>query len=504
MRVLLALLVLVIGITCSYIFVYSVLLTATTPATVKPSRVILSNDVHNDNHGAIKTIVGSAIKSLFETLKNFECILDDNVNDHIITNNEYWQKVGDKEVYTYNAFYDNRYTYFGENFHYVRVIGMVMDKLPNGTFYCYLWYHNAKSAIVVEAEAEKIWVEQWNRNADSATFHAFLFSCPIPLKLRDSKTYPEQVSISWSLCDRVTNLLDVNKENMFARLDGKPKKKYAICVKGMDFEEDISLKLIEWIELNLILGADKIYVYTFHIHHNILKVIDYYVSIGKMDVTPLTLVGDQPNVPSQRSLYLQRALWQKRRNELVPYNDCLYRNIYKYNFVIPIDIDEVIIPVKHLTWSQVFIDFFAMQPNALKKYASFSVNNAYFFDNFKTNASFSNDPNSKLYHMMNHRIRSANFSLPGHSVKSFVATKNTKTVLNHYTLNPLYARLKPSYLMSSSDFQMNHYKKKCPRDMYSQCQSKFLKYTKTDNIISKYEKDLKSRVEKVASHLNLI
>ena len=41
--------------------------------------------------------------------------------------------------------------------------------------------------------------------------------------------------------------------------DGEKKKKFAVCVKGLDFpSEDISVRLVEWIEMLNILGADKV------------------------------------------------------------------------------------------------------------------------------------------------------------------------------------------------------------------------------------------------------
>ena len=41
--------------------------------------------------------------------------------------------------------------------------------------------------------------------------------------------------------------------------EGEKKKKFAVCVKGLDFpSEDISVRLVEWIEMLNILGADKV------------------------------------------------------------------------------------------------------------------------------------------------------------------------------------------------------------------------------------------------------
>ena len=55
--------------------------------------------------------------------------------------------------------------------------------------------------------------------------------------------------------------------------EGEGKKKFAVCVKGLDFpEDDLSIKLTEWIEVLGSLGADKIFLYNLEVHPNITKV----------------------------------------------------------------------------------------------------------------------------------------------------------------------------------------------------------------------------------------
>ena len=61
----------------------------------------------------------------------------------------------------------------------------------------------------------------------------------------------------------------------------------------------------------------------------LLKVLDYYVDKGVVDVTPYSLPGYQPNLPYLQHMYLQTKRNNKRQNELIPYNDCLYRNMYR-------------------------------------------------------------------------------------------------------------------------------------------------------------------------------
>ncbi|XP_045589953.1 uncharacterized protein [Procambarus clarkii] len=376
----------------------------------------------------------------------------------------------------------------------------IKDIQGNKTETTCMWYKELQDPIVVKADTSEVWMQLWDHHPDPKTYHTYLFTCPVPLKMRDSLLYPDFVSLSSQPCTSITTKLPINKEGFTELLSGRAKKKYAVCVKGMDFEDDISVKLLEWLELLYILGVDKVFIYKYTVHVSVEKVLDYYERQGKVKIIPLTLPGDQPNEPKLRSVYLRRAVWQKRRNELVPYNDCLYRNIYLYDYVIPLDTDEVIIPVKSYTWSEMFAELKRGDPKALDKYASFSAQNAYFLDvfNFTYNLKV-----PKYFHMLHRTIRSANFSIIGHSVKSFVSTKNSRTVFNHYALETLYRNMKTNKVMNTSLVQMNHYKKRCPREIYSQCKSKFLRYTTKDNTIDKYMKELMYKVETAIKNIKL-
>lgn len=125
-------------------------------------------------------------------------------------------------------------------------------------------------------------------------------------------------------CDTATNNLRV----IYNLPADDHKKGFAVCVKGLDFlYDDLSVKLVEWIELITLLGADKIYFYELQVHPNISKVLRHYEKEGKVHVTPLTLPGGQPNVPGLQHLYLTKKTSQKRQNELVSAHPEINRNI---------------------------------------------------------------------------------------------------------------------------------------------------------------------------------
>ena len=80
--------------------------------------------------------------------------------------------------------------------------------------------------------------------------------------------------------------------------------------------------------------------------------LDHYTAAGLVDVTPLTLPDYQPNTAGLQHLYMEdrRRTTQLLQFELISLNDCLYRNMYSYEYIALLDIDEVIVPLKHTNW----------------------------------------------------------------------------------------------------------------------------------------------------------
>lgn len=50
---------------------------------------------------------------------------------------------------------------------------------------------------------------------------------------------------------------------------------FTVCVKPLDFLEDISERLIQWIEINRILGAEKIEIYVKNVGENVWKILKW-------------------------------------------------------------------------------------------------------------------------------------------------------------------------------------------------------------------------------------
>ena len=67
---------------------------------------------------------------------------------------------------------------------------------------------------------------------------------------------------------------------LFCGRPGEKKKQFGVCVKGMSFPtDDLTLKIMEWIEVLKSLGVDTIFLYELAIHPNVKKLLNHYVEV---------------------------------------------------------------------------------------------------------------------------------------------------------------------------------------------------------------------------------
>ncbi|KAK4878373.1 hypothetical protein RN001_010879 [Aquatica leii] len=368
-------------------------------------------------------------------------------------NNIYWQTLRTKNgtFQLYGAYLDNRANNrLGPT---VRVLGMINRIQPTVLTYCQFWFNRKIKPVIVKSfEYKYIWFKEWG-NYKQGIYQPYLISCVIPREYKH--VVPESVSLVENACDSSTNNLRV------AYNKPKQKKDFAVCVKGLDFyHDDLSARIVEWIELLNLLGADKIFFYKLQIHPNISKVLKYYEEKNQIEVTPISLPGGQPNAPFLQHLYLTKNIDQKRQNELIPYNDCFYKHMYEYKYIALLDIDEVIMPLNGSTWKELMEQVLQKAFKISKEeYASYDVRNVYFFDQFLHNHGwFKNIP--KYMHMLQHVYRSKNFTKHGEYVKCFHNTEKVLILHNHYPLGCLGGVCK-FYSIDTSDAQLQHYRADC-------------------------------------------
>jgi hypothetical protein len=405
--------------------------------------------------------------------------------------------------YLYNAYYDNR-SKAGPMAN-VRILSMI-DRVQPPQVTCLLWYPQLSQPVITSATYTYIWYGKWGNYKDGI-LQPYLINCRVP-RLQTSSgrlQAPSSVSLALDRCAKLTNNLRV--------INGQPnggKGDFAVCVKGLDFlHQDLSVRLVEWLELLRLLGAQKVFLYQLEAHPNITKVLQHYATQGFVELTKLTLPGDQPNLPGFRHLYLKNRITAKRQNELIPYNDCLYRNLNTFRYVTLLDIDEVIMPRGHNTWHELMSE---VEQLSLKEHnytrASYNVRNVYFLDDLvgldKSTAKQHEqhrEPGIPPYmHMLNHVYRSRNYTKPGQYVKCFHNTERVLSLHNHFPLNCFgYCT---TYSVGTDQAQLQHYRKDCVGPLRNACNSDFRAHTVRDTTIWRYKEPLIDRVTSVLKRLH--
>lgn len=341
------------------------------------------------------------------------------------------------------------------------------------------------SVEVVTAKPQEIWYEQWNPDSEDV-YTPLLLSCPLTEPLYG----PSIVSIVTETCEDPSNAFLIAPTRSV-----KHKRQFTVCVKDLKYDRDISTDLIEWIETNKILGVDAIDIYVDAIHKRTEKILEYYQRTGFVRLF---------HVPISHSS--QSYLWQRRRDHIITYNDCLYRNIHDSEFIIPLDIDEIVLPKTADNLSELTKRLIHHGWNITKSSAAV-VQNVFFFDFMQKLSEKHNDTsgNSKVYakrddvrisgvpsaldksvknnevlgskdtsekfkykcnkdyipRLIRHSRRSALVSPEGAFSKSLMATRRVLMAFNHYPLASV-----ASAESSASDYwfapfrevQLNHYK----------------------------------------------
>ena len=173
-----------------------------------------------------------------------------------------------------------------------------------------------------------------------------------------------------------------------------------------------------------------------------MEVLQQYSKV--VQVIPWALPGHLPNDAEQRWHYLQDETWQRRRLEVLPYNHCLYDNLGRFKFIVPLDIDEIIFPVEDSNWSALLERVLYKQHGLLDSVASFAVQNTYFFSHWDLATM---ERKERFPSLIESKFRTANFSALGHGVKSFVNTRVARSLFNHYALSK-FEKVENNFLRS--------------------------------------------------------
>ncbi|KFM82603.1 hypothetical protein X975_11956, partial [Stegodyphus mimosarum] len=265
------------------------------------------------------------------------------LNDWIQANNP-----RDKDKFlVYSAYWDDRF----DLSNYVRVMAIMVTKNPPSTF-CRLVMSD-DTAIDVPV-VKKIMNEHWRLK-----YASYFLTCEVSKKLKA----PLKVLMSLHRNFTSAALLPVyqNKENI-----ASPKGDFAVCVKPLHYHYDRATWLVEFIELHRILGVEHFFFYNHSVGPNVDSLLRAYIRQNIVTVLPWSLP-----VRSQKQIRTE-AIFSSL-------NDCVFRTMYLFNYVVMLDFDEYIIPREHESYSEMIQQLEDDNKRIRGKPGSFVFRNTFFY-----------------------------------------------------------------------------------------------------------------------------
>ena len=227
-----------------------------------------------------------------------------------------------KGILIFSVWYDNRKTQ-----PFIRILLLMYRNDPPPTLTCSFPIASKQAILTSEA----VFYEH-NENHHNR-YGGFVASCIVP---REVETMPCSIKVSI----KSTNKAQIvrNKSLTFPvgstdRLENTVSGKYGICIPPL--HGDISVdRLVEFIELTMILGASHFTFYDLAINKEMRRALNQFETKGLVSVLEWNL----PEYTHNKLHYF---------GQVVSILDCLYRSMRDKSFVAFNDLDEFIVPLQH-------------------------------------------------------------------------------------------------------------------------------------------------------------
>ena len=111
------------------------------------------------------------------------------------------------------------------------------------------------------------------------------------------------------------------------------------------FTAEAAPLFIEWFELHRMFGVTDFTLYnaTAQLSADVQRVFDYYTKRGLLQLHQIQPPDFARHVKNRYAADLGMRL---------ALNDCMYRNMYRYRYIVVVDLDEILVPLQHRSYQQ--------------------------------------------------------------------------------------------------------------------------------------------------------
>ena len=394
-----------------------------------------------------------------------------------------WQSVdGGTDIFLFSAFYDDRRA---RGSSWIRIPGIAEVGIKNT--YCLHWYDSQSNPEVTYAEAIPVGPKISPQGLK--LYEQYLFSCRVP----PSKKIPINVSLVTTSNIHASTLLPV-------QVPTKPSQQieFGHCMSILYWKQD-PYRLVEWLEIHRLWGVGEVNIYGHDLDNTTTSILDRYVREGyvRYEEVPTVLEDDDDSNEYTILMNMSPVL-----------NDCMYRNLYRYRYVVCSDLDEMIVPRgRHRNYADV-IAYVDQHRNVTSSsnadpIRSYLFRNVYFFLDF---GAVADEPWYLTTQRYTRRVRPSRY---GYSSKSITRTVDCVGLQNHLCWHPLpQITTDPTWNYDVTvDTAMSHHYKKCHFDQYLGKNGVCLRMMTTsyvDRTMDKFRDAMVERMTVKLQELNLV
>ncbi|ELT95423.1 hypothetical protein CAPTEDRAFT_208702 [Capitella teleta] len=296
-----------------------------------------------------------------------------------------WKPIS-RYTYAYSAFYDDRKTP-----HSIRVIIVLDEELSVRDKRCAI-HLSDEMTIFVRGQFDPI---GFGVRVNNTRYKEFILTCPVP----QGVSPPVSVSLG-SAAPRVEVVFPTTLHHELG---------LCTCV-SVTFQEPDWQRMVEWLEMQRILGVSQVFIY------------NNSIPAGSKAATVLAYYQRQGFLVLKHSEPFLRTDVTKEGGVLLHMspviNDCMYRNMHRCQYIMVIDLDEVIVPRQHNDLISMLV-----QLSLHEHKTQHNFRNVYYFLN-----SSSNEPAESVFLRENFRLET---SPPLMSVKSIINPLTCTHMHNH-------------------------------------------------------------------------
>jgi len=261
---------------------------------------------------------------------------------------------------------------------------------------------------------------------------------------------PFAVSLVTSSCRQPRNMVrivDLRRRN--SDDSSECAANFSVCVPPIFGKFDSVSDLVEFIETNRVLGAQKFQFYAESVGTQVAACLREYVRRGIVDVQPWTLPSDIAAVIFYHG-------------QILAISECLYRLMYRTRYLVIQDIDEFVVPMNTDSWQSMLNGIVENGHFDSDRIASYSFRNRFFFVKLREDVNNFTSGNGIVSQLKTLSVTTADKYLFPFTVRSKVMARPERILIWHVHLildSSLVRRGDKNIKVDAKIGQLFHYKR---------------------------------------------